>query len=70
MTNAAMDMTLARGPIVAASKGMAVEANHQSLYVESHVGIHLASHKWPTALTVAPHRRSVASGISIPPSPV
>ena len=30
-TNAAIDRTLARGPIVAASNGIAVEANHQSL---------------------------------------
>ena len=29
-----MDRTLAKGPIVAASSGIAVEANHQSLKVE------------------------------------
>jgi hypothetical protein len=30
VTKAAMDMTLAKGPVVAASNGMAVEQNHQS----------------------------------------
>jgi len=31
VTNAAIDKTLARGPMVAAKRGMAVDANHQSL---------------------------------------
>jgi hypothetical protein len=32
-TKAAIDRTLASGPIVAARRGIAVEANHQSLHV-------------------------------------
>jgi hypothetical protein len=33
-TKAAIERTLASGPIVAARRGIAVEANHQSLLVE------------------------------------
>jgi hypothetical protein len=33
VTSAAMDIILASGPIVAARRGIAVEANHQSLEV-------------------------------------
>lgn len=42
---AAMDMTFARGPVVAASKGIAVEANHQSWGSSSSLGLSLNFHR-------------------------
>ena len=60
---AAIDMTLARGPVVAARSGIAVEANHQSFPRSSSSGLIRNFHNCLTCIGAGSARLSTMSSV-------